>query len=421
MVTRRNVTIFAITNLAILIFIGIFYLPAIQYWWLEDDPLFLQGIAKYGVLAHFYRPEVWQDLMPYHLMPWVIASFGIDWQLFGLNPSGFYWHHFISFALMISIAYKVLRLFFPIWICGTVLIVFVVSLPSGYALQLLMVRHYIEGLGLSLLAYWFYIKALQTHRTRWAYLGSLFYLCATTAKEIYVPLVVVLPFLPIGNWQRRVKMLLPFMIVAFFYVVWRTYMLGIDHLFAGYDSITAPPLNWERFLALPSVLLTTLGWQTWGHTALVILTLLLVGIWFWQSPKYTTGYLIIWVLAVVLPLIPVLSILSPLNSRYLLLPWFLVCIGLAGLLQFLSSRDEKSISVSVAIMWIIGAISWTPSSQILTSELLKRNSIEGKFVLTASATPNTLFSPYSASWHYDALLWLKEHVLKQADTTKVCY
>ncbi len=99
--------------------IGVCYYP-VEYWWLEDDPIFLQGIARYGILAHFYRPEVWQDLMPYHLMPWVILSFGIDWQLFGFNPIGYYWHHLISFAIVITIAFLLLRQFFPRWICATV-------------------------------------------------------------------------------------------------------------------------------------------------------------------------------------------------------------------------------------------------------------------------------------------------------------
>jgi len=303
MIIKKNIVVITVTSLLTLILIWRLELFSISYWWLEDDPLFLQNIVQYGVLAHFYRPEVWQSLMPYHLMPWIVFSLGIDWQLFGLDPTGYYWHHFISFALMIAIAYKVLRLFFPIWIGGTVLVIFVISLPSGYALQLLMVRHYIEGLGLSLLASWFYIKALQTPHIRWAYLGSLFYLCATTAKEIYVPLVIVLPLFRIGNWRQRVKMLLPFIAVAFFYVGWRTYMLGMEHLFAGYDSITVPPLNWERFIALPSVLLSTLGWQAGGHIALIILTLLLIGMWLWQSSKYHLISAIIWLFAVLLPII----------------------------------------------------------------------------------------------------------------------
>ncbi len=402
--------------------IGICYLP-VEYWWLEDDPLFLQGIARYGVLAHFYRPEVWQDLMPYHLMPWVILSFGIDWQLFDLNPIGYYWHHVFSFVGVITLAFILLRQLFSRWICATVLIIFILSQPTGYALQLLMVRHYIEGLGFSLLATFYYLKALSTQKFRWTCLGSLCYLIATTAKEIYVPLVIVLPFLPFGEWRQRYKMLFPFVIIALGYVFWRLHMLGLSHLIASYDTITVPPLTIELVAKLPKILCNTLGWNTSGQIGLSIFTLFLFVLMGLQvQNKYIFISIIVWISAVILPIIPVLSILSPLNSRYLFLPFFLFCISLAFLLKFLSIHYHKFISLSVGGIWIISAlINWGFENQGLPAELLHRNQLEGKFVLTETNTPKILFAPYSSSWHYDALLWLKVKVLQQSNTVTVCY
>lgn len=402
------------------LFIGGCYYP-VESWWLEDDPIFLQGIARYGVLAHFYRSEVWQDLMPYHLMPWVILSFGIDWQLFGFNSIGYYWHHLISFTIVITIAFLLLRQFFPRWICATVLTVFILSQPTGYALQLLMVRHYIEGLGLSLFSIYLYLKAIRTQQFRWAYLGSLCYLGATTAKEIYVPLLIVLPLL--GEGRQRYKMLLPFVAVALGYIFWRFQMLGLAHILASYDNITVPPLTMELLARLPETLGDTVGWRTVGQIALGLLTLFLfmrMGLQVKNKRVFISSS--VWIIAVILPIIPIFPILSPLNSRYLFLPFFLFCVSLACLLQFLSVHYHKLISLSVGGIWMISALAnWTAENQFLAKELLHRNRQEGMFVLTATDTPKILLTPYSASWHYDALLWLKTNLLKQPYTITVCY
>lgn len=421
--TIKRHTVFIISCHLTLLCLWINNISTLQLWWLEDDPIFLQGISHYGVWAHFYRPEVWQDLMPYHLMPWIILSFGVDWHLFGFDPTGYYWHQFLSFTLVIIIAYKVLRRFFPAWICSSVLTLFVISQPSTHTLQLLMVRHYIEGLGLSLLASWFYIKALHTQQLRWAYLGSLFYLCATTAKEIYVPLIFILPSLTRATWQQRLHKLIPFLVVTGGYVIWRSYMLGFEHLVAGYDNITVPPLTWERIITLPEQLLEILGWHTAGQSALIIFTLLLlINMGLQAGIKNYIVYSIIWLLAVVLPMIPILSILSPLNSRYIFLPTFLVCVSLAFLLRFLHTHYGKFISVGVSALWLAGAVaSWTAENPALSLEKLHQNAVEGKFVLTAMDTPRVLFSPYSASWYYDALLWLKQYEINQSDTLRICY
>ncbi len=218
-------------------------------------------------------------------------------------------------------------------------------------------------------------------------------------------------------------MSVPFVAVALGYVFWRFQMLGLAHILAGYDNITVPPLTIELIARLPETLCDTVGWRTVGHIALALFTLLLfmlMGLHVKNKRIFISS--LVWIIAVILPIIPVLSILSPLNSRYLFLPFFLFCISLAFLLQFLTVRYHKFISLSVGGMWMISALAhWTAENQFLTTELLHRNRLEGMFVLTATDTPKILLTPYSASWHYDALLWLKTNLLKQPNTMTVCY
>ena len=172
------------TNIILSIFpiilMWIFYHQAQQAWWLGDDPVILQSVIEHGILPHFYNSDVWRSLNASNLMPWLTLSLGIDWYLFGLEPKGFYVHHLISFSIVLLIAYIFLRLFFSALVCSIVLSIFVLSVPSANIAQFLMVRHYLEGLGLSLLAILCYLKASE--KFMWALLGSMFYLLATTAK-----------------------------------------------------------------------------------------------------------------------------------------------------------------------------------------------------------------------------------------------
>ncbi len=126
------------------------YHSVLQAWWLADDPALLKSIVEHGVFPHFYQSEVWRSLSPANLTPWVTLSLGIDWHLFGLEPSGFYWHHLLSFSIVLLIAYFVLNLFFSPLVCSLTLGFLVASVPSANLVQFLMVRHYLEGLGLSL-------------------------------------------------------------------------------------------------------------------------------------------------------------------------------------------------------------------------------------------------------------------------------
>src|SRR6185369_15458276 len=58
------------------------------------------------------------------------------------------------------------------------------------------------------------------------------YALAASAKEIYVPLVVLLLVVPQGSWRTRLLLVVPFAAVALGYVFWRGWMLG--GLLGGY-------------------------------------------------------------------------------------------------------------------------------------------------------------------------------------------
>jgi len=419
---RDNWSTYLTHSVAVLIPISLMwtlYHTALQAWWLADDPALLQNVVEHGIFSHFYQSDVWRSLSYANLTPWVALSLGIDWQLFGLEPLGFYWHHLLSFSIVLIIAYLVLNLFFSPLICSLTLSLFVASVPSANIAQFLMVRHYLEGLGLSLLAIWGYVKAVQTQRHGWAYLGSLFYLLATTAKEIYVPLVVVLPCLPVGNWRQRWKMLIPFVAVAGSYVLWRIYMLKPSQMLTGYGDLS-PKLNWDS--ALPSRVPEVLGWQ---HSWQLLIMLLAAFVYLFIIFKYLKNIqwiqlcaVLLWLAVTLLPIVPVLSIL---DSRYLFLPYFVFCLGVAFSLQFLMDKQWHYVALGLGLSVLAVGVKSVESGVIRQVDLLKQYRIEGNLILTDKNANGLLVNPIGADWYYQSLQWLREHVLKLPKGARACY
>ena len=230
---------FLTSTLALLLPLGFFALMnrgALDSWWAYDDPCLLRSLAKYGAWAHFVEPTVWRGVSGTLLMPWVLLSFGLDYHLFGLDPVGFYAHHLLSFALLITVGFFVLRRFLAPSFSALALCLFVVSVPSFVVAQQLMNRSYVEGLVFTLASVALFHHSLVLRRLRWAFAGALAYALATTSKEIFVPLVVILPFLPVANPRTRLTYAVPYVAVAIVYTFWRTAMLIPGQFFTSYGD-----------------------------------------------------------------------------------------------------------------------------------------------------------------------------------------
>ncbi len=402
----------------------VLYYKVPKAWWVFDDTAHLKGAIEHGILPHFYQPHIWKLISPANLTPWLQLSYGLDFYFFGLYPSGFYYHHLFAFSLTILFGYIALCRFFSPLISALSLSIFVASVPCATIVQLLMTRHYLEGLALSCIAFLFYINAVDKRKILWSCLGSIFYLLAVTTKEIYVPLAVILPFFPIDNVWRRIKMSLPFILVLAFYVFWRAYMLGFENLFTGYGDIYGKP-DWEDFVNFPFRVAEIMGWHApWQW---IVLTLVMISF---------LGYMIrvssmnkwIWMLVVgsvtILPVMPVLPILSP---RYLFLPFFLSVIIFAIALKNIIIVCKKSnlsyIAVaSLGLLLLMSGIKSVQASLLLKQMKTTMNHYRtiGEFILYGETDNTLLITSFGSGWYYGPLLWLREHVLNKEQGATIC-
>lgn len=293
--------------------------------WRSDDTQILAHALRHNVLDNFFNPEVWRQLSPANLTPWVVASFEIDLFLFGMSPLGFYLHQLVAISLVAIACFMLLRLWLDQRFAFAAALIFLLGLPATAAANNLMTRHYVEGLLFASLAVYFCVNYLRNGRSKHLVFAIAAYVFSISAKEIFVPLVFLIPLLSEGPNRYRVKVFIAFVIVSAVYTLWRGLML--EGLVGGY---TAPSqfLNVDYLMSIltfmvgiPALLLGDY-WQGLAVFYSIALALVLLR-------NKRAVIVVLGVLALeLLPLVPIAStsgISYP--GRYYLLIWFTFCFS----------------------------------------------------------------------------------------------
>ncbi len=433
------------------------YLPVLDQWWSYDDPCLLEYLHHIGPFQGFYHPA--NKLATDFYTPLQSLSLGLDYQWFGANPRAFYWHHLLAFMAVLIAGYSVFIQFLSPLIASMVLSLFVMTIPAAEAIHYLMVRHYIEGLALALLSIWWYLQAIKRQKLWWAIFGSLLYLFAALAKEIYVPLVVLLPILSRSPLTIRLRLLIPFVIVALIYSLLRLYILGWENLI--HQPYTREVLTWTKIAQLPSTFFNTMGWHEFWQLFPLLGVAIGLGVKFWQSlilpttaptrfatrfdnfkkvvksiPHQPDGHAeeeskksqwrkvgittIIWLSAILMPLVPIIPRLSSFHYFWLLLALlFSLAGGLA--LQAMTNYLVTPVWRQFAIMGGFFTLFWLnliplPTEQARLQQLLQKQAEPGSLLWSAQLPNHTLIYDYYCA---ASLVYLREQLLPLSSTTGV--
>ncbi len=393
----------------------VLYRQVVDAWWLGDDPSILWAVLDRGIFAHFLQPEVWRTYQASNFTPLLILSLGIDWHLFALAPAGYYWHQLLSLFLVLGCGYFVLVRHLPAAAASLALTIFVASTPAATVVQWLMTRHYADGLALSLLSCALFLAARgRSGPATWA--AALLYLGAAAAKEVYVPLPLLLPLLISGGWRDRCRRCAPFLVMLGLYLVWRTVMLGPENVLAGYgDLYTATgSLTPGDFAAR---IANALGWRTWPVriafvVPLVIHLLILVRARRWQLLALIAGI----AGATAAPLIVAAHVLAP---RTLFAASFLIALWLGLAISSLRRVGPRLaplyglILLALALKGVASSATWNDRSYV------ERYRSEGEFLLEAFPD-QLLLDPVGPPWFYKTLGFLRQRLSNQQPPA-VCY
>jgi hypothetical protein len=407
--------LFALVWLAALI--GLRFHDLTGAWWRADDPALLDHALQSPGLAAYTDPGNWRALSPNNLTPWVTLSFKVDLALFGLRPAGFYAHQLLSTLAMTLIAFGLLcRYVSPAWALGT-LTVFLLGAPAGAVIEALMTRHYLEGLLAALVALQAFLRAAELPGTRagrvWQAIALLAYAVAASAKEIYVPLPLLLAAWPgLGGWRERLRRVAPLLALLLLYMAWRRYMLGAyvgGYGVADLDGMLGVVGGFASALRrFPAYF-----WgQAWPLAAIVVIACALASVRAWR-------WLAVLPALVLAPLVPLVSY-PGLNGpdRYLFLPWFVLCVlvGVALPRVLPASRLRWPVA-GVAAAALIAPTVMQESEQAAGRQRLASDvELQGRFLW--SAPSETLYRPSDAlasmPWYAQRLCAIRQRVRAEA-------
>ncbi|MCG7986762.1 MAG: hypothetical protein JAZ20_12195 [Candidatus Thiodiazotropha weberae] len=325
--------------------------------WRFDDGWLLDYASRFSPFDYFFNPAITRGYSLNNLTPTNPLIFDLNLWLFGFDPKGFYIQHLTTLAACAIASYFLLRCWVSPLFAFLGGVLFLIGAPTQFVAQQLMVGHYVSGLLFSILA--IYAFQLNLNRRHWLLtpLTTLFYVIATTCKEVYFPLPFVLLLLPGQSLSVRLKLALPMLIWSAAYMFWRLAVLG--SFVGGYDAggqAFSLSKAVQSYGAIPELLFATpyLPWLLSLIFIALIVTLAL-------RKRLNIPLMVVALLAVLLPLLPLTQHPGITEAnRYLLLPWWLFTMTL---IIALANTDSLNIGLKSVILLIFTASAGTQAWQ----------------------------------------------------------
>ena len=390
------------------------YGNSLSGYWRYDDSAILKHAIQYSPWQYFAVPEILNRLEMFNMNPLLTATYDVDFQLGGLNPRFFYTHHLMALWLASMATAMLLRQWTePVWAwLGGAL--FLLGSPLAVIAQQLMCRHYIEGLWFVSLTIFFYRQAISRNRLGYSFLSALSYFFAVSAKEIYVPVVFLLPLIAEGDYKRQVRGFWPLLLVALLYVPWRYYMLGS---FLGGMGL---PVDYGKALTLPYSMWEYL-FGPFRLPAVCVFTFLLIrglGRKLWNPVLAVFG-----IIALFAPLVPIASLVSDVDRFYVGIWWAVCLVIMIGLAEFSRhSRTTFRVALVLFAVFSTGAFIKNRQTQQRWSSVHREFDVQGRFLWSIDPQNVVILSSSVARnyWYVEDLFWLKKYVSKTALPPQIC-
>ena len=352
--------------------------------WRWDDGVHLNFAARFSPWQYFFDPNIARGYSSANVAPWNLLFYDINLSLFGMEASGHYAHLLFIVLIGATLFYAVLRQWLPPLSAGVGVFALLLGKPTFHIAAGLMHGHYATGFAFSMLAILGWTRYLRCHRWYWLLLSVLAYLLATTCKEVYVPLVVLLPFLPAGTMRQRVRALPSFVLVAVIYTGWRYFILGA--FVGGYSE--GKGFHFEnaahQLIGIPHLLV---GSELSG-IILITSFIGLLGLAF-VTRRLNWSLLAVAFAIVFLPLLP-LTAFPGINqaNRYLFIPWLALSSCLAAILP----RQTRSLPfATLAFLLIMALIATHVQGRKETREEIAFWDTAYRFALSADKTQQAIF------------------------------
>jgi len=382
----------------ILLFTLLLHADALRGWWLYDDPQLVLEAQRQPLSAVFFDPAEYSHLAAHTFVPLQLVSYKVD-LLFGARPVVFYAHQLLSLALVVVLLFFVLRQYIDERYAAIGAALFAASWAATYAARTLMIRHYVEGLALALIA------MLLWRRRPIA--ASFVYLLAMLAKEVYAPLpllfavseggLIVRPSVPGGRTispPSFSKFAWPVLSAA----IWFTWRWRMTQLVGGYAPFPSlreiaglPAILWAHLIGQSFTLITPLLWA-------VIAALLLIA---YLVRDHARAAIVLLALAIV-GFVPIMPLAGNFEWRYSFA--FVACVIVA--LTIAAGRIDRRWSlIALSLLALTATVMSFPQRHEYRDQT-RIVEAEGRYIASqlANAAPLAATAP---EWYLDGLADLR--------------
>jgi hypothetical protein len=390
------------------------YHSVLQLWWMYDDAYHFRHLIAGRPGWYLFDVAELRRLESRVLTPLLFLSLDVDRRLFGLNPHPFYVHQLLDLSLASVALYGALRLWLPRLWAAVGAWVFLIGPVTAALAPFLFVRHYIAAILLAALAVMAWAEAQrQTGRAAWAlaWLSAALYFTAAMAKEIAVPLAVILPLLPEPAGVPRVepparlRLALPHAAMLGLYIVLRYVALGT--FLGGYGFIVSPAGLPALALALPGKAAAELVAGRLSPTALVFSAALAAGVLALLFLRGRRAGLLTGA-ALLLALLPVLPVSTQMEPRYAVPVWTVLALTFAAGCRAVAERWREA-GLALAAVACISGLGLNRQAWSVRFAQAERMSAEDRF-LTEMKEGDVLRQPLTLAASIGELQWMKENV-----------
>jgi hypothetical protein len=341
---HRSAAIDAGAIAALVLLTILLYRRVLGLWLTYDDANILRTTFDYSFLDVFTNSRVWPQQL---FTPLLLATFHAMRRIFGFDPSRFYLLTLAIAAMTIVLVYAAVRQFLDWKRSLAAAALFALGPPICSLVVQLSTIHYFIAIAFCALAVIAFVAALRRPTVALDVVSVLCYLLAMLAKEVAIPLPLLLIALPLRDARTRVRFAIGHGVAAIVYFLWRHAVLGT---FLGAYGWQIDAAEWPRLLVLLPVRIMEGAAGAGLTVGLLVIVLMTLTIAFAIRSR---GALMLLVAAIVVAGAPLIPLAKEVNRRYVAVPWLAWSIAFAAATTRRDRRVAAALLVAVPLLAVV--------------------------------------------------------------------
>jgi hypothetical protein len=399
---RRTIAVETASAAALTCLTFLLYRKVLTLWWIYDDTDILRTLFENRFIDIFTSAHVWPQQL---FTPLLMVGFDTEWNLFAFDPARWYAVQLAIACATTILVYAAARQFLDTKRSFVAAALFGAGPPLCSVVSQLSTMHYFMAVSFGALAVIAFVAALRRSGIgasgklpRWFLaLSVACYFLAMLAKEVAIPLPLLLVALPLRDARTRMRFVLGHGLAAVVYFLWRYSVLGT---FFGAYGWQIDAAEWPRLLLLLPWRIAQgaagAGLATGGALVAVMMLTIVFGV-------RDRRALVLVLLALIVVVGPMLPLAKEIARRYVVVPWLALSIA------FAAATTRRSGAVAAALLIAVPLLALAANRQEWRHEfpLRRRMSDEGRFFFYDMPPDAMLRRPLTPPAMMVGLWWVK--------------